>query len=375
MIRYLEKSEFGACRPLWQEAFPEDSREFADYYFDKKILQSSVLVKEDGTGRIVTMAHMNPYRINMGKKMWKLDYIVGVATAADSRHRGHMRDVLMKMLGDMHQDRKPFCYLMPASPDIYRPFGFRYIFDQPQYRLGSEAKECLQRRELRLDGNLCSSLAGWMNHWLSSRYQVYALRDRDYMEMLQSELDSEAGSVYGWYDVSGSLQAFQAFWGREKQEQRFLYAGRDRWLEPASGQHAPRPAIMARITDVRSFMEAIVLDEGCPCPAMDVMVNIHDPLIPGNSGLWRWKIDGNGSSLTKKGVSLPKIHTGECAEEPDYPGTLVSTEVLDITIEQLASWLFGYSVLEELAEGEQNGVPFWCAYVQVLDGVYLDEVV
>lgn len=43
MIRYLEKSEFGACRPLWQEAFPEDSREFADYYFDKKILQSSVL--------------------------------------------------------------------------------------------------------------------------------------------------------------------------------------------------------------------------------------------------------------------------------------------------------------------------------------------
>lgn len=85
-----------------------------------------------------------PYRINVGKKMWKLDYIVGVATAADSRHRGHMRDVLMKMLGDMHQDRKPFCYLMPASPDIYRPFGFRYIFDQPQYRLGSEAKECFR---------------------------------------------------------------------------------------------------------------------------------------------------------------------------------------------------------------------------------------
>ena len=43
MIRYLEKSEFGACRPLWQEAFPEDSREFADYYFDKKLCQSAVL--------------------------------------------------------------------------------------------------------------------------------------------------------------------------------------------------------------------------------------------------------------------------------------------------------------------------------------------
>ena len=286
-----------------------------------------------------------------------------------------MRDVLMRMLGDMHQDRKPFCYLMPASPDIYRPFGFRYIFDQPRYRLGPEAKERLRRRELRLDGNLCSPLAGWINHWLSSRFQVYALRDRDYMEMLQSELDSEAGSVYGWYDGTGALQAFQSFWGREKREQRFLYAGRDEWLEPDSGQYPPRPAIMARITDVRSFMEAIVLDEGCPCPAMDVMVNIHDTLIPGNSGLWRWKIDGNGSSLTKRGLTLSEVHAGECAEEPDYPGTLVSTEVLDITIEQLASWLFGYSVLEELADGQQNVVPFWCSYVQALDGVYLDEVV
>ena len=74
-------------------------------------------------------------------------------------------------------------------------------------------------------------------------------------------------------------------------------------------------------------------------------------------------------------MTLSEVHAGECAEEPDYPGTLVSTEVLDITIEQLASWLFGYSVLEELADGQQNVVPFWCAYVQALDGVYLDEVV
>ena len=173
----------------------------------------------------------------------------------------------------------------------------------------------------------------------------------------------------------GHCRCSRPFWGREKQEQRFLYAGRDRWLEPDSGQHAPRPAIMARITDVRSFMEAIVLDEGCPCPAMDVMVNIHDPLIPGNSGLWRWKIDGNGSSLTKKGVSLPKIQYRGMRRGAGVSGDAGFHGGFDITIEQLASWLFGYSALEELAEGEQNGAPFWSAYVQVLDGVYLDEVV
>ena len=91
-------------------------------------------------------------------------------------------------------------------------------------------------------------------------------------------------------DVSGSLQAFQAFGGVRSRSRGSCMRAGDRWLEPDSGQHAPRPAIMARITDVRSFMEAIVLDEGCPCiPAMDVMVNIHDPLIPGNKCLWRWE--------------------------------------------------------------------------------------
>lgn len=368
MIRYLEKNEFGACRPLWQEAFPEDSREFADYYFGEKLKYSSVLVKEDDSGRIITMAHMNPYRVNVGRKMWILDYIVGVATAADSRHRGHMRDVLIKMLLDMHQNSKPFCYLMPASPDIYTPFGFRYIFDQPVFRLTDQAEKCLERRKMRLDGSLCSSLAGWMNRWLSSRYQVYALRDGDYMEMLQAELDSEAGNVYGWYDEAGSLEAFQAFWGLEKRTQRFLYGRSEKLVEAKDPACPSKPAIMARITNVHSFMEAIVLDEMCPCPDMDVMVNLHDCLIPENSGLWRWKINGNGSSLTRD----VELHL---SVKDNNGSGLKSTEVLDITIEQLAVWLFGYSTLEEIMGSAGETAPFWCAYVQPLRGVFLDEVV
>ncbi len=79
--------------------------------------------------------------------------------------------------------------------------------------------------------------------------------------------------------------------------------------------------------------------------------------------------------LQRKGYPCQRFVPGNAQREPDIGAARVSTEVLDITIEQLASWLFGYSALEELAEGEQNGAPFWSAYVQVLDGVYLDEVV
>ena len=110
MVRYLEKSEYGKCRPLWEEAFPEDSKSFADYYFSEKLPGSKVLAIEGG--KLLTMAHLNPYTISVNGKKWELPYIVGVATAAHQRHKGYMRQVLNQMLRDLNQEKKPFCFLM-----------------------------------------------------------------------------------------------------------------------------------------------------------------------------------------------------------------------------------------------------------------------
>ena len=80
MIRYLDKDEYGKCIPLWKEAFPEDSEEFLDYYFGKKISDSQVIVKEDEGGKLLTMAHLNPYKVKgRGAGCMSCPYIVGVA--------------------------------------------------------------------------------------------------------------------------------------------------------------------------------------------------------------------------------------------------------------------------------------------------------
>ena len=140
---------------------------------------------------------------------------------------------------------------------------------------------------------------------------------------------------------------------------------------------------MARITDVQSFMEAIVLRSDCPCHGMDVMLYIRDSLIPAQNGLWRWRLNRNGSSLTKRESGLArrfeektegeKVKAASIEEEVPYSGTLDSTEVLEITIEDLASWLFGYMRLED--REDEDKPPFWCSYIQPLEGVFLDEVV
>ena len=37
MLKYLNGQEKERCRSLWEEAFPEDSQSFVDYYFKEKM--------------------------------------------------------------------------------------------------------------------------------------------------------------------------------------------------------------------------------------------------------------------------------------------------------------------------------------------------
>lgn len=90
-----------------------------------------ILVKAEG-GKLVSMAQLNPYSFVCRGREWPVDYIVGVATAEDSRHRGHMRSILKKMLEDMNRAHVPFTFLMPADEAIYRPFQFAFIYRQAQ---------------------------------------------------------------------------------------------------------------------------------------------------------------------------------------------------------------------------------------------------
>ncbi len=359
MVRYLEKSEYGKCRPLWEEAFPEDSKSFADYYFSEKLPGSKVLAIEED-GRLLTMAHLNPYTISVNGKKWELPYIVGVATATDQRHKGYMRQVLYKVLRDLHQEKKPFCFLMPAAETIYRPFQFAFIYDQPVWKPVDEPKKNLEKRPVDL-ADQAEVMADWLDHWLEKRYEVYAVRDKAYMELLKKELESEAGEVTGWYEKDGKLHALEAWWGLGKREERFYYSLSE--IKPAD----MHPAIMARITDIKALLEVIRLNEDAPEDRFQAVISIKDPIIQENGGRWLWKLGKNGSTLER--MNGLAVQTETEGSEQAIPS---SSEVLEINIDELAQWIFGYKPLEEVLS---VAPPFWTEYVRTLQGVFLDEVV
>lgn len=349
MIRYLTAEERPLCRDLWEEAFPEDSHSFDDYYFTEKVKENRILAvcqeeKILTPEGIEAMIQLNPYEIQAGKKVWKTDYLVGVATRKNRRHRGYMRSLLMRMMADMYKEQMAFCFLMPASEAIYRPFGFCYIYDQPRWRLSEMGRAETERKNA---ADFPGEAASWMNKWLEKRYDVFAIRNEAYVEMLLKEVASEQGSLEGIYK-NGKLVGFQSFWGIEKKEQRLLYG--EEWLLEKAGE--AKPAIMARIVNLPEFVKAIGL-KADSSESLVLPIFIEDPLIPQNQGLWNWKVCKNGSCM-------------KLQEKMDRE-TALSRGYRTLTITEMTEWLFGYKFPDEMDEKMEQVQPF--------QGVFLDEIV
>lgn len=80
---------------------------------------------------------------------------------------------------------------------------------------------------------------------MEQRYELFARRDEAYVNSLLQEVKSEMGSLDFLYDQD-RLVGIQGVWGREKKEQRLLYA-ENGYTE----LEMKKPAIMARIITPR----------------------------------------------------------------------------------------------------------------------------
>lgn len=358
MIRYLRQEEKKNTLSLWREAFPEDTERFLAYYYTEKTKDNRILAAEDERqGRILSMLHRNPYKIQAGERIWDSDYIVAVATVKDRRHQGFMRSLMTHAMADMYREQMGFCFLMPADVKIYEPFDFVTISEQPAWRLKDKAERILKKKRICGDGQDVEWVAEWMNRWLEERYQVFARRTPAYVERLMKELESEDGWMEilegcktgdgGGQDQRKEIEGIRCWWGVPKKEQRMLLTG-DTWTEPVKKD---TPVIMARIIHLKKFLTAIGLasDSGKETP-LSVRLKVEDSLCSENQGVFLWKIE-QGKSL------LVPWEEGMDAEKS-----------LEVSMKELTGWLFGKN--EKITD-----MAPWTQRIQVLSKVFLDEIV
>lgn len=360
-MQQIKKIEGGACcslRPLWEEVFFEDTRLFNDYYFENKAEKNTALVLEDD-GQDLAMLYLTPYRLCMKTggscRLVESDYVVGVATREKWRHRGYMGRLLKEACLERYGRERPFLYLMPASPAIYEPFQFSYIYDKPRWRLQTDLalkvysllegearaaeavryeRKILQAaedvREEKLQGGSGAleirpleeedipGLADFASAQLERRYQLYTQRSEDYFRLAMKEMYAQQGDIFLLLDEGTIVGYF--FYGREKeaeiQEAMVLPEYEELLMEQAP---ECRPAIMGRIVHLPAMLSLIQSRQ-----RMEILLQYTDPLIEMNNGFYCWKAGPEESTVQK----LP---------EADVCGKLYA----ETSPERLCAFLFG----------------------------------
>ena len=363
VLTYLDAEDKDETKHLWHMCFPEDSESFIEYYYKEKTKDNEILVKKDN-GLLISMVQYNPYAVKLRGRLWKLDYLVGVATEESRRREGHFRDVFVKMLHDEEAAGKPITYLVPVNPAVYAPMGFTFIGNVASYELTEEAKQTLTRTVCQDTPEDCGRAAVYMEQWLGARYEMYTRRDAAYVSRLIKELASENGTLE-FLEQDGRLVGLDAYWGWEVREHRLLYAE-----DAYTVKTGEKPWNMARLTNIGALLAAFGLkkaeQQGEEKRMLTLGIRMNDPILEMNNGEFVWTIGENGSSRKVRKT------------EPDTCGCTENVSIwLETKPEELVSWLVGCRKAEEIWGGqlENKGLAEILAQVDTVNGVYLDEIV
>lgn len=371
----MEGEECISLRPLWEEVFWEDSKEFTDYYFEEKAARNRAYALRIGKD-CVSMLHLSPYRMMLrcgcGFAEQDINYIVGVATKEKYRHRGYMDRILRSALSFMKEKRQPFTFLMPANPKIYRPYSFVYIYDRKIYLPKETApEEYIPERQFpkELAGHTfltekeLQDLAEFATAYLSRNYDLFMKRDMSYYRVMEKELKTQNGSIFRLFGKDGGLEGYFLYTEEEGRGeiQEALFPARRKCC-PVCTSGRKQPAIMARVVDVEAMFSLL----RTRTKDISWTVKIEDAILPHNNGIWQCRITPDRAFVCKN-MQAEEARGGgmgiDCLAE----------------IGRLTAWIFGYWKAEEcftfLGEREKEDVLEKLNEIRKLGRVFINEIV
>ena len=321
------------ARKLYEEIFDEDSPAFVDYYFRVKAAENEIFVVENEKQEILATLHLNPYEMMFCGEKVKTNYIVAVATRADCRHQGMMRSLLQASLQEMYRREETFTWLMPAAEAIYRPFGFRFIYEKNKMTVTADV---LRRAETdenwqihsdqEVSGDIfceeakkedLAELACFAEKQLSKLAEVYTVHDIAYFEQRMQEVGCEGGRLVlirnenricgyflalkkdreAWEIVVEDAVQKKAFpavlhWFGTSEEKCTFTAFPQIWEQYAQSENVP--AIMGRIVHLERFVCCLKIKK-----EQEWKIRLTDSLIPENNGYFIIKTGIEGGSLIR----------------------------------------------------------------------------
>lgn len=339
MIKYLSNNEKDNTRIIWENIFQEDTKKFLDYYYTYKNSDNKILCKYVDE-KIVSMLHLNPYKLNINNKEFLSYYIVAVATLPEHRKKGYMGELLNKSLNDMYKENVPFTFLRPAKKEIYLPFDFEYIYNHNYLELNN-----CNLQEIEINENDYESIANFTNEFLNNRCNTFCIRDSKYIDTLLKEVKSENGNIIKLFDNNNFI-GYYVYWGLNEKIVRAIFV-----YENFTNIKEAKPLVMGRIINLYEFFKNFsTKDED-----ISIYLNIKDNIIIENNGLFKLNISKNKSYIEK------------------VENENIIENILNINIQDLLSIFFGYKNIENFTTN--NFIINNFSKINLLNKVFIDEEV
>ncbi len=152
------------------------------------------------------MLHINRYLCSVFGCQMELPYIVGVATKDTCRRQGVMRNTLERVLHDLECQNVPFAYLMPAKEEYYYDFGFRKVSEwqtcevKPDIEPKKKDFFFVSYEDMKGRGDLWHNVLTQIHTTLQEKYDIFAVHDEAYFDLLYAEKTCQDGDVIFVFD-------------------------------------------------------------------------------------------------------------------------------------------------------------------------------
>ncbi len=328
MIRYLKQEEKIRTRAMYEENFPEDTKQFVDYYYKWKVSGNRILVMEGAQGGwsevrrtsgdtkpLQVMLHLNPHPFYMCKELIDADYIVAVATDASVRKQGKMAEVMKQALTDMAAEHKPFTFLIPANSRVYESSGFAFVpsekYEMYQTKEIQAAEIKSYNKGMHTGENMSLRIAtqqdipemvSFANSLLQEEYDIFTWKTEAYYQRMMAELVSQDGALL-LLEENGKLRGICSYGKAEEHvEIQEILCNKEigenvlDLLEEYFGDISVQITemnFMIRILDLRVL--GLLLRSATP---FSLKVQVQDDILAENCGCFELRADRNGSSIS-----------------------------------------------------------------------------
>lgn len=212
-------NEIAQIYQLWKDAFSFDDGGFTDDFFKRNFrCEYSYVMRFDGV--IVACLYAYPHTMSIQDKQLPIQFISGVITKKEYRHRGYMKKLFLDVF-DAHEKDCALFVLQAYNPDIYTSLGFSNRYFHYTYHI----TEAVKQHKSIVPVDKAEDLKHVSDLFLSN-YDGFLLRDVAYYDNYIKEAAAQQMLLYGIYKQD-ILQGFALLSQTEATIDEIMYVDDD----------------------------------------------------------------------------------------------------------------------------------------------------